>query len=59
MRTVLHILTRPQDAFAEDLIRRQRALPETRIVVIDLTGPDPDYGELLDRVFEADSIQSW
>jgi len=47
MRTILHILTRPEDQLTGELIERQRALPETQVQVVSLAEPAPDYGYLL------------
>jgi hypothetical protein len=59
MRRVLHILTRPDDALAREVIARQKRKPENEIEVADLTLPGPDYKELLDKIFAADSVQTW
>jgi hypothetical protein len=60
MRKTLHILTRPEDAIAEDIIAKQEASetsPEIRR--FDLTSKAPDYEQLLTEIFEADSVQVW
>jgi hypothetical protein len=60
MPRVLHILTKPEDALAREVIARQQS--ETRqdgIEIVDLTGTRPDYGELLKKIFAADSVESW
>lgn len=59
MRTILHILTRPQDAFARQLIERQSQLGETTTEVVDVTAPEADYAALVDKIFAADSVQVW
>jgi hypothetical protein len=59
MRTILHILTRPEDELTRELIVRQRALPETKLEVVELTAPAPDYDALLERIFTADSVEVW
>ncbi|HTD67929.1 MAG TPA: hypothetical protein VK846_15500 [Candidatus Limnocylindria bacterium] len=59
MRTILHILTRPADALAQELITHQRALAETEVDVVELSDGAPDYDGLLDKVFAADSIEVW
>jgi hypothetical protein len=59
MATTLHILTRPADALAEDIISRQRTKGVQAVEVVDLTASSPDYPALLERVFEADSITVW
>ncbi len=59
MRSILHILTRPNDPLPRDLIARQSTQPDTRIEVLDLTAPEPDYAALVQKVFAADSVQVW
>ncbi|MGA2173857.1 MAG: hypothetical protein ABSH38_02630 [Verrucomicrobiota bacterium] len=59
MRRVLHILTRPDDALAREVIARQKIRPENEIEVADLTRPGPDYRELLEKIFAADSVETW
>jgi hypothetical protein len=58
MPTILHILTRPDDALAQDIIRLQQDA-EQKIVVVDLTQPKPDYKSILLDIFAADSVQVW
>lgn len=48
---ILAIITRPNDTFAQELLSHQRT------AVADLTLPDPDYDQLLDQIFAADSVQ--
>lgn len=59
MRTVLHILTRPDDPLARDLVTRQTADEHVQVEVIDLTRPEPDYAALVTKVFAADAIAVW
>ena len=59
MRTILHILTRSPDLLAADIISAQRELGELRVQVVDLTRGDPNYDELLDGIFSADSVEVW
>ena len=59
MSVVLHIITRTEDAFAHDIIARQRLRPECSVQVVDLSQGEPDYDQLLDAIFAADSIQVW
>ncbi len=59
MRSVLHILTRPNDALARELIARQKNIAENKVEVVDLTQPEPDYKALLEKIFAADSVESW
>ena len=59
MRTILHILTRPEEELARDLIERQRALPDTQVEVVALTDNTTNYGEVVEQIFSADSIEVW
>jgi hypothetical protein len=59
MRRVLHILTRPDDALAREVMARQKNCAANKIEAVDLTQPAPDYKELLGKIFAADSIECW
>jgi hypothetical protein len=59
MRTILHILTRPEEELARQLIARQSAAPDFQIDVIDLSDRAANYDEALDKIFAADSISVW
>jgi hypothetical protein len=59
MPALLHILNRPADDFVTTVISAQLALPESKVTVVDLTQPDADYAALVEKVFEADSVQCW
>lgn len=59
MRTVLHILTRPADDLVQAIMREQQPHPETKVLVADLTGNEPDYAALVKQVFEANSVEVW
>jgi hypothetical protein len=56
MRTILHILTRPEDEVTRQLIEHQRALSDTTVEVVSLSNPSPDYGQLVEKIFAADTI---
>ena len=56
MRTILHILTKSEDALALNIIERQRGVADTKIEVVDLTKP-VDYDALVERIFAVDSIE--
>ncbi|MGA2750996.1 MAG: hypothetical protein ABSG59_19685 [Verrucomicrobiota bacterium] len=58
MERVLHILTRPQDDLARSLIACQQSAGK-KTEVVDLTAPRPDYGQLLEKIFAADSVECW
>ena len=59
MARILHILTRPDDVLAREIIARQKQNPRDRIEIADLTKSGADYGELLEKIFAADSVESW
>lgn len=59
MRKVLHILTKENDADASEVISRQRGLPECESVTVDLAAGQPDYTDLLEKIFAADSVAVW
>jgi hypothetical protein len=59
MRLILHIVTRPGDALAAEVVTRQQQQTELAIRMIDLTKSQPDYDQLLNQIFEADSVQVW
>ena len=59
MQTVLHILTRADDELATEVIRRQEANPQVRLKVSNLTTDSPDYSQLLEDIFTADSVEVW
>ncbi|MDQ6631247.1 MAG: hypothetical protein M3Y82_05765 [Verrucomicrobiota bacterium] len=59
MRTLLHILTKPNDSLAAKIIAQQKSKLENRIEVEDLTVGPPDYKKLLEKIFAADSVEVW
>ena len=61
MKTILHVLTRPEDPLADAVIAAQSGLPETRLESIRLTesGSPEQYRELVEKAFAADSVQVW
>ena len=59
MPRVLHILSRADDALAREIIARQKENPRYGIEIVDLTKAWPDYGDLLEKIFAADSVESW
>ncbi|HEX3718215.1 MAG TPA: hypothetical protein VH595_09615 [Verrucomicrobiae bacterium] len=52
-------MTRPEDTFSREIIAQQKAGTETEIEVVDLTIPQPDYKALLEKIFTADSVETW
>jgi len=59
VHTLLHILTKPEDALAREIITLQQVGKKETVKVVDLTGPEPDYEVLLQEIFLADSIAVW
>ncbi len=59
MPKLLHILTQTDDLLAVEIIAKQKAMVENKIELIDLTQKDADYKKLLEKIFDADSIQVW
>ena len=59
MRKMLHILTQPEDKLAAKIIEQQGTQPDCRVEVVDLSAPEPDYDDLLVKIFAADSVAVW
>ncbi len=59
MRHVLLVRTRPPDPLEDIVSGIESSLPETTVETVDLTAGSPDYDHLLERIFEADSVQVW
>jgi hypothetical protein len=59
MSPLLHILTRPEEAFVRELIRNQQKGGENKVVVIDLTKEGVEHKFLLQSIFAAESVQVW
>ena len=59
MPQVLHILSHPEAPLTREIIAEQCQLPDTRVVIMDLTVESPDYEELLVQIFAADSVAVW
>lgn len=58
MRTILHILTKPEDDLVRDIIEAQRTLQEIQVKVVMLTDGS-DYSAVVDEIFAADSVEVW
>ena len=58
MKTILHIITRPDD-LARMVIETQRHLPDTVVQVADLHGDGTNYTQLVAQIFAADSVEVW
>ena len=59
MAALLHLLTKPDDAFAQAIIAAQESQPDNRVDAVDLTQPQPDYAALVGKIFSADSVAVW
>lgn len=59
MRRCLHLLTRPTDSLVDQILSRQKEIPDTEVIVIDLTVPGVDYIEVVRLVFECESVATW
>ena len=59
METLLHLLTHDDVSLAEEIIERQRGMAYCRVEVMDLREGESDYGDLLEKIFQADSVEVW
>lgn len=59
MRTILHILTKPDDEVAAEIIALQKADATLKVEVMDLTAGQAQYEAAVQKVFEAESVQVW
>ena len=59
MTKTLHILTQGDDPLARDVIAAQKLRADCKVETVDLAGREPDYAELLQRIFAADSVAVW
>jgi len=59
MPQLLHIITRPDDSLAQEIISRQKQDTGNQVEVVDLTAGEPDYRELARKIFAADSVEVW
>ena len=59
MKTILHIITSKDDALSDEIIRLQGGLPECRVESVNLAEANPDYAQLVRRIFAADSVAVW
>ena len=59
MKIQLHILTRSLEASKVELLEAIRRQPDLEVGVVDLTVPQPDYRELVEAIFAADSVVNW
>ena len=59
MARLLHIVTKSEDALAKEIISKQGENSENQIEVVDVSQGTPDYKELVQKIFNADSVQVW
>jgi hypothetical protein len=59
MALILHIVTRPNDSLAQEIVARQKTNGANQVEVVDLTAEKADYRELLEKIFAADSVETW
>jgi hypothetical protein len=59
MRTILHILTKTGDDLAAKVIATQQTQSENQVEIVDLTAATPDYVQLLHKIYQSDSVQTW
>jgi len=55
---ILHLLTRAEDDLAAEIMARQKAGGH-EVEAIDLTGAEPGYEDVVKKIFQADSVQTW
>jgi len=58
MAKILHLLTRPEDALAAEMITRQKAAGHA-VDIVNLTVESPDYREVVKKIFQAESVDTW
>jgi hypothetical protein len=59
VKTILHIITSKEDALPAEIIRLQGGLPECPVESVNLTEANPDYAQLVRRIFATDSVAVW
>jgi hypothetical protein len=59
MARILHIVTRPGDSLAQEIIAQQKTNLANQVELVDLTTTKKDYRELLEKIFAADSVETW
>jgi hypothetical protein len=59
VKRILHILTNENDAVADRLISEQQGQTGHEVVTANLTAATPDYAQLLEEIFAADSVAVW
>ncbi|MBM3903449.1 MAG: hypothetical protein FJ379_15390 [Verrucomicrobia bacterium] len=59
MKIQLHVLTRSLETSKLELLEAIRRQPDLEVRMVDLTVPQPDYRELVEAIFAADSVVTW
>ena len=59
MARVLHLLTRPDDELARTVGCIQQSDPGSEVEMVDLSAGETDYARLVEKIFAADSIETW
>ena len=59
MGTILQIVTKPNDAFANAVIDEEQKRAGTVLREFNLTESAPDYDRLLEEIFRAEAIHVW
>jgi hypothetical protein len=59
MAKILHLLTRPDDDLAKTIGHLQQSDPANVVELVDLSAGEADYARLVEKVFSADSIETW
>ncbi len=54
---IVHILTDGPDTASGDVLKLHAA--EHEVEVVDLSGPDISYEDLIDKIFGSDKVISW
>lgn len=59
MRRALLILTKSVEPLNDIVTVAQQHLPDVEVETVDLTVESPNYPQLLEAIFAADSVQVW
>lgn len=59
MKIQLHIVTRPLEASKVELLEAICREPSLEVRVVDLTASQPDYRDLVEAIFTANSVVTW
>ena len=59
MKQVLHLITKEEDVLSANVIATQRQSSDLNVEVLDLSKGEPDYKQLVEKIFAADSVAVW